>query len=482
MSMQVAETATTFRPTPLVVDVDGTLVMTDLLQESALQFVAQYPWRIASLPLWLAQGKSVLKTRLADHVDPGIETVPLRPEVLQLIHEAQAEGQPVYLASASDRRYVLALAERIGGIAGVFGTEEGINLAGEAKARQLVAAFGAQNYDYIGDNAVDFPVWQLARRAMVVAHSTGFANKTTAAFPFAEIVARPTTNLRQYTRSLRMHQWAKNVLLFLPMIAGHRFDIQTILLTLVGFVCFCLAASSAYIVNDLLDLPGDRDHPRKANRPFAAAQVPITHGVAMAAAAMASAFAVSLLLPLQFTGVLAIYVLSTLAYSLVLKRRVLVDVVTLGGLYTVRVYGGLAAIGNHQTPWLLMFSLFLFLSLALVKRCSELKVRHAAGKMELTGRGYRQDDMGVLLPLGAAAGYGAVLVVTLYLSSPEVRALYTYPGRLWLMCPLLIYWVSRVLIKSNRGELHDDPVIFALTDRVSWMTLACVGGVILVSI
>jgi 4-hydroxybenzoate polyprenyltransferase len=467
---------------PLVVDVDGTLVATDLLQEAALQFIARYPLQIYRLALWLADGKSNLKTQLADRVNPGIDAVPLRAEVLALIRDAQAIGRPVYLASASDRRYIEQLAERIGGIAGVFGTDIGTNLAGDAKADQLVAAFGIKGYDYVGDMPIDFAVWRSARKPLVVILSANFGAKMLQAFPDAEVVARPRARLRDYVRALRTYQWAKNILLFLPMITGHRFELETIAATLLGFLCFCFAASGAYVINDLLDLPADRNHPRKSRRPFAAGKIPITHGILLAALLMSGAFLVSLLLPWRFVGILSIYVACTLGYSLLLKRKALVDVIMLGGLYTLRVYGGLAAIDTHQTQWLLMFCLFLFLSLAIVKRCSELVTNRIAGKTGGMGRGYRVEDLNVLLPLGAAAGYGAVFVVTLYLSSPEVVALYAHPNRLWLACPLLLYWISRVLVLANRGEMHDDPIIFAMTDRISWLTCICMAGVIAISI
>jgi len=483
MSVQTANIPTAQKvEVPLVVDVDGTLVATDLTQEAALQFVATYPQLAFRIPLWLSGGKSNFKIQLANRVNPGIESVPLRQEVLALIRNAQATGRPVYLASASDRRYIEELAARIGGIAGVFGTEPGLNLAGNAKADRLVAAFGAKGYDYIGDMPIDFAVWRTAHKPLVVAHSAGFAAKVLKSFPEAEIVAYVRPTLRSYVAALRMHQWAKNVLVFLPMIAGHRFDINTIVATLLGFLCFCFAASSAYVINDLLDLPGDRDNVRKSLRPFAAGKIPITGGLGLAALLMASAFALSLLLPWRFAGILSIYVACTLGYSLILKRKLVIDVIMLGGLYTLRVYGGLAAINTHQTQWLLMFSLFLFLSLAIVKRCSELVANRAVGRTAAMGRGYRVEDLNILLPLGAAAGYGSVFVVTLYLSSPEMAALYTHPNRLWLMCPLLLYWISRVLLKANRGDIHDDPVIFALTDRISWITGACVAAVIAMSI
>ena len=207
---------------PLVVDVDGTLVSTDLLQEAALQFIARQPFQAFRIFIWLMAGKSMLKTQLADRVSPGIQNIPLREEVVALIHKAQAESRPVYLASASDRRYVEDLAQRIGGIAGVFGTDPDANLSGDIKAQRLVATFGVMGYDYIGNAAIDFTVWHAARKAHVVARSARFVTKVRSAFPDAEIVAQPRSSARQYIEALRPHQWAKNVLLYLPLIAGHR--------------------------------------------------------------------------------------------------------------------------------------------------------------------------------------------------------------------------------------------------------------------
>ncbi len=467
---------------PLVVDVDGTLVKTDLLHETAMQFIARHPMQIWRLLPWLAGGKSRLKGALTDAVDPHIETIPLRDETVELIRQAQAEGRPVYLASASDRRLIEALATRLGGIAGVFGTEDSANLAGAEKAKRLNAAFGPSGYDYVGDQPVDFAVWSSSRHAIAVSHSDSFARRLRREHPDAQIIASPRTRPRAFLKAMRPHQWAKNALIFLSMVAGHNFAPATVGKSLLAFVCFCLAASSAYLLNDLLDLPGDREHPRKRKRPFAAGDAPISAGLVLSAALMATSLGLSLLMPARFIMTLAGYVVITLGYSLVLKRRLLIDVITLGGLYTIRVLGGIEATGSAYSPWLLMFCLFLFLSLAIVKRCSELVARREMGETRTVGRGYRTDDLQVMQPLGAAAGYGAVLVVALYLSSTEVVSLYHHPTRMWLVAPLLLYWISRVLILSGRGELHDDPVVFALRDRVSWITGACVAAVVLASV
>ena len=467
---------------PLVIDVDGTLLRTDLLQEAALQFVAGFPWEAWRLPLWLLKGKATLKAALAARVDPGVASAPLRAETVELIRQAQATGRPVYLASASDSRYVQALAERLGGIAGIFATDQHANLAGAAKAARLETEFGVGGYDYVGDRAVDFPVWRSARTQIAVSHSDAFTRRVRSAFPDVQVIAEPRASVGALFKAMRPHQWAKNTLVFLPAIAGHQFGPASLGASLVAFVCFCMAASSSYLVNDLLDLPADRDHPTKRNRPLAAGTLPIPTGILLSLALLAAAAALALLLPGGFALVLAAYVAVTLGYSLYLKRKLLIDVITLGGLYAIRVFGGIRAADQPPSPWLLTFCLFLFLSLATVKRCSEMIVRRNEGKDAIAGRGYRPSDLNALMPLAAAAGYGAVLVVTLYLASPEVSRLYTHPVRMWLTCPALLYWISRVLVLSSRGELHEDPVVFALRDRVSWLTAVYVGFVIAVSL
>lgn len=468
---------------PLVVDVDGTLIASDFLHESLLGYAAAHPWRLAQLPLVLARsGKAGLKHALAGGALDLCTHIPLRQETQALIATAQAQGRPVYLASASDKRLVEGLAVRIGGIAGVLGTEGGQNLAGAAKAAALVARFGQNGFDYVGDAPVDIPVWQAARRVLLVSHSERFEKKVLALFPDAVVVCRSRVAVRDLVRALRPHQWAKNLLVFLAIVAGHHFSPAVLLSGVVAFACFSMTASSAYLVNDLLDLPGDRAHKTKNRRPFASGRVPVSVGVVAAVVLAATAFGLALTLPIGFIEILALYAATTLAYSLVLKRKVMIDVVVLGGLYTLRVLGGLAAIGSHHTPWLLMFSLFLFTALAIVKRCSELMSTPISVGEKVAGRGYRPEDLKVMFPFGAASAYGAVLVFALYISSPEVIPLYTHPVRLWLVCPLLIYWISRMLILAARNELHEDPVVFALSDRVSLATGLCVAAVLAASI
>lgn len=469
-------------PVPLVVDVDGTLLRTDLLHEAALQFVARHPFESWRLAAWTLSGKPRLKAALAGRIECNAGSLPFRDEIVAAIHEAQAQGRPVWLASASHRDYVEAVAARIGGIAGVFASDERVNLSGARKAERLIEAFGEGGFDYAGNGPVDVPVWRAAREALVVGNDS-FVRRVRRDVPTARHIATPRARLPDYVRSLRIYQWAKNLLVFLPLIAGHTWDPATVGRAVLAFVCFCLAASSAYIVNDLLDLPSDREHERKRSRPFAAGAIPVAHGPPLAMLLMAGAAVGALFLPLWFAAVLGLYVVLTLAYSLLLKRRVLIDVITLGMLYTIRVLGGVAAVGVTQSPWLLMFCLFLFLALAIVKRCSEMVRRGAAGERDaVSGRGYRLGDLPVMLGLGAAAGNSAVLVVSLYITSPEVQRLYGHPERLWLACPLLLYWIGRFLILANRDELHDDPLIFAFTDKTSWVVALCAAAVVAAAI
>lgn len=469
--------------TPLVVDVDGTLICSDLLYESALQLIATQPWNTWKLATWLAGGKASLKQNLVETTDPHIATIPLREETVAYIAAAKAQGRPVWLASASDRSWVEQIAARIDGIDGVMGSDGVTNLAGPNKAKALVERFGHKGFDYIGDHHVDMPVWDAARRAILVAQSSSLERAVKRRFADAEVIARPRTAIKPYFKAMRPYQWAKNALVFLPAIAGHSIgEFSVLLAAFMAFWAFSFAASSAYIINDLLDLPGDRDHHRKRNRPFAAAQIPIPRGIAMAGGLMTLAIVIAALLPLEFLGILVGYVVITLAYSFYLKRQMLVDVIILGGLYTIRVLGGIAATGEEKSQWLLMFCLFFFLSLAIVKRCSELVARREAGKSSPPGRGYAINDLAMLLPLGAAAGYASVMVVMLYLSSPQITALYAHPLRMWLICPLLIYWISRTLMLANRNEMHDDPIIFAMTDKISWLTGVVAAAIIAVSI
>jgi 4-hydroxybenzoate polyprenyltransferase len=291
---------------------------------------------------------------------------------------------------------------------------------------------------------------------------------------------RPTRGGIAALRALRPHQWSKNLLVFVPAVAGHRFTLEVFGLSAVAFVCFCAAASSGYLVNDVLDAEADRGHARKASRPVAAGQLSariatlVAAGLAVVALALAAGFSGAL------AGIVLIYLLLTFAYSLVLKGQAIVDVIILAGLFTLRVIGGSAVTGIAASKWLLMFSLFLFLCLSLAKRCSE--TAGVSGNEAIARRGYTARDLPALVSMGVSAGYAACLVLAIYVGSPEVRLLYAHVERLWFALPLLIYWVSRVMLLASRGDLHEDPVIFAVGDRLTWLVGAGLAAVFALSI
>jgi 4-hydroxybenzoate polyprenyltransferase len=276
----------------------------------------------------------------------------------------------------------------------------------------------------------------------------------------------------EYLRALRPHQWVKNLLIFVPALTAHRIDLTVAYACLIAFVSFNLCASSTYVLNDLLDMRHDREHPWKRRRPFAAARVDVRHGMLLVPAALGSSLILGLLVSRAFVAVLCFYYALTLAYSVYLKRQMMLDAVTLAGLYGIRLLAGAFAAAVPLSPWMLIFAIFLFLSLALVKRSSELAGRLATGSGDPAGRGYRLTDLSVLQGLAASSGYVAVLIFGLYINNPTVAALYRAPDRLWAISIILLYWISRILILTHRGEMHEDPVLFASKDRTS---LICAG-------
>jgi 4-hydroxybenzoate polyprenyltransferase/phosphoserine phosphatase len=467
---------------PLVVDVDGTLLQTDILFESFLALLANRPWQAVRAMLALLRGKAALKAFIAERAEIPVGSLPVNQAVLDFLHQQKAKGRKIYLASASDRRPVAALAEHLGLFDGVFASDGALNLAGSAKAAALCAEFGDKGFDYAGDSVVDLVVWRRARKAILVNAAPRLIVRAEREFGAVLCIPGQRPQLPDYVWSLRMHQWLKNLLIFVPALAAHQWG-HLIDIGLPAFLSFSLCASSVYLLNDMLDLKDDRTHPTKCNRPFARGALPLSQGFLLVPASLSlAAVLAAWFLPLDFVGVLATYWGMTLGYSLYLKRRMLVDVVMLTCLYGLRILAGGVAMKVTPSPWLLGFSLFLFFSLALVKRCTELIDRADAGSAETAGRAYQRDDLPILEAMSAASGYAAVVVMALYINSAAVVALYRRPEILWFICLILVYWISRVLLLTRRGEMHDDPVVFAATDRISLLCGASVAAVLLASL
>jgi 4-hydroxybenzoate polyprenyltransferase/phosphoserine phosphatase len=451
----------------LCVDLDGTLIHSDLLVESFLTMVKRKPRDLWRVFFWLLRGKAVLKAELAKRVTVRAETLPYDERFLAWLREQRAAGRELWLCTASNYRLAEAVAAHLGIFAGVIASTDEQNLSGSAKAKFLEQRFGNRAFDYCGNENADVPVWSSSHTAVVVNASAGIERKARGVCPAAQVFAPEHRRLSDWVRVLRPHQWAKNVLVFVPALTAQKFSFTDITAAVVAFVAFSLCASTAYVINDLLDLDSDRQHPRKRSRPFAAGRLKLTTGLVLAPLLLACAGTLAAILPTDFQLVLGGYFLLTLAYSFYLKRTVFVDVISLAGLYTSRIVAGAAAIDVPVTFWLLLFSVFIFLSLALVKRFTELDSLRRAEKLRMAGRGYHVEDLPILHSLGTAAGYLSVLVLALYINSPATAALYRHPERIWLLCILLLYWISRVWIRAHRGQMHEDPVVFALKDPIS---------------
>ena len=457
---------------PLVLDLDGTVSRTDTLVESVLRLAARAPLTLlAMLPVLLTAGRAAFKRHIAAavHLDPA--SLVYNEDVLDLARTARAEGRPVVLVTAADQTVADAVAVHLGLFDEVHASDGSTNLKGAAKAGFLVERFGSGGFDYAGDATADLPVWREAARAYVVAPDATLARQAGAVSADLHLLgARPAAGARLaiWARALRLHQWSKNVLVFVPVFLAHRFDELTVSRALLAFLAFSLCASSVYLLNDLLDLPHDRLHASKRRRPFASGMLSVNTAPVVIAAALLVGFGLALLLPLRFMLMLAAYYASTLTYSLAMKRWPVWDIMMLAGLYTLRVIAGCAATELRVSPWLLAFSMFLFFCLAVVKRQTELVQHVRDGRTEkLSGRGYMPEDLDMLRGMAASSGYMAVLVLALYVNSPDVLPLYRHPSALWLLCPILLFWVSRVLMLSHRGLMYDDPVVFALRDRLS---------------
>lgn len=467
--------------TPLVVDLDGTLIASDLLVESAFAHLGRFPARTLSLVSALRHGKAALKAQIAAHIDVDVAHLPYDARVLALIEAARAAGRPVYLASASNARYVAAVADHLGLFDGWFGSSSTENLSSATKAQRLTDEFGAGGFDYAGNDSADLAVWAQARRRIAVDPPAAVRRQLLALDPQAMILERAAGRLKDWPRLLRVHQWVKNVLVFVPLVTAHHFDPAAFLAAFGAFLAFSLAASGVYILNDLVDLDADRKHRSKRHRPLASGAIAVRDAMIAAPLLVAASGAVALLLPPWFGAVLTVYLVLTTAYTFWLKRKMMIDVVTLALLYTLRVIGGAAAIAVPLSEWLLAFSMFIFVALALIKRYTELAARLDANLPDPTNRNYRKSDLEVISAMSAASGFNMVTVFTLYISSESVRPLYSHPLALWLICPLLMYWFGRMLVLAHRRMMDDDPIVFAMRDKISIATFALIFLIILVA-
>lgn len=474
---------------PLCVDLDGTLVKSDTLVDAVLLLARQQPSSPLQWPGWVSKGKAGFKREVTGRAVIDVERLPYNQPLLDYLRQERARGRQIYLATAADIGFAEKVAEHFGDLfTGVLASDGKLNLAGSNKLKAFQERFPG-GFTYIGNAIPDRTLLQASVQPMVAnphrkLRAALKRDKTVIHREFIDQRSMP----KAFLKAIRIHQWAKNVLIFVPAFLAHNFSARTLVIGVMAFLSLSFCASATYIINDLLDIEADRKHPRKRLRPFASGDISPVTGVGIVAGFFAVAIALALAVPRVaallpgpvlktfsldgpdgFIAWLAIYTVSTLAYSFALKRMMLVDVLVLSGLYTVRLLAGAGATGVGMSEWLAAFSIFFFLSLAFVKRFSELDLMLASGRDKASGRGYRVSDIEQLRSFGTSSAFAAVVVLSMYISGLTAAHLYTHMGRLWLIVPVLILWITRVWLLASRGELHEDPVVYAITDRMSWL-------------
>ncbi|MEK7707476.1 MAG: UbiA family prenyltransferase [Verrucomicrobiota bacterium] len=454
---------------PLAVDLDGTLIRTDMMWESVARLLRKNPLAALASPLWLLRGRAHFKQQLATRVQVDAASLPYHEEFLNWLRDEKRAGRKLVLATASDIEMARPVAQHVGLFDEVLASDGKTNLRDNAKLAALPKKFGERGFDYAGNSSPDLDVWGGSREAIVVNASSSLVQKASARTKVGRIFPTRMSLTAALLRSLRPHQWLKNLIVFVPVLTAHKLSDPHALATVaLAILAFCLCASAVYLSNDILDLEADRHHPAKRNRPFAAGHLPLQFGLCGAPVLLLGALGCGLTLSWNFATVVLLYFALASGYSLLLKQVALLDVFVLAGLYTLRLIAGHVATGIAYSPWLLVFSMFIFLSLALLKRFLELQSLRQQNRHEVKGRGYTAGDLELVTTLGLVSGYLAVLVMALYVNSEQVQALYTHPLRLLLVCPLLLFWVSRVWFLAHRGQVHDDPTAFALKDWVSY--------------
>lgn len=465
-------------PQVIFVDLDGTLMASDLLYEALILAAKRGLRHVPAIVSAGLRGRAALKEALSELERPNAALLPYREEVLSFLRAQKAAGRLIVLATASHETWARDVAKHLGLFDSVLASVAGCNLKGPRKLRaieEFCRQRGFEGFAYIGDSPADLPIWRNSAWAIVVAPSRALAAKVAKLGTPSRVIARQVSRWKAVCKVLRPHQWSKNMLLFVPMFLSHVITLGGIATALLAFVAFSLVASSVYVVNDLLDIESDRRHPKKRLRPFASGALGLAWGPVLAAGLASTSFLLAFAtLPMRFVGMMAVYLAITSLYSFWLKRLVVVDVMVLAGLYTLRVVGGALATGSPLSEWMLGLSMFLFTSLAFAKRYAELARLEDEQNGDSAGRGYRVADLGIIESLGPASGYLSVLVLALYINSNAMRSLYVNSWALWLICPLLMYWITRVWFMAKRRQLSEDPVVFALKDGVSRVVGVCV--------
>ncbi len=464
---------------PLCVDLDGTLIKTDTMIEGFFKLCRTHLFKALMAPFWLLRGRAYFKDKIFTHVKLDFDTLPYNEELLKFLHEEKQGGRELWLVTGASERVAKQVAERVGLFSRVLSSDRTTNLTGRKKARLLTELLGRKKFAYVGDSYVDLRVWKRAAEAYVVAPHFGLEARVARLCSITKVFPTKGNFLHLLVRSLRVHQWSKNILIMAPVILAHRLDDLPVMLNAFhAMIAFSLVSSSVYLLNDMLDLEADRRHPDNKRRPFASGDLALLWGFLLTPVFLGLGLTAAWALSIKFLKVVLWYYITTLAYSINLKQVVLADIIILACLYAWRLIAGSTATEVVLSNWFLVFAGFFFLSLALIKRCSELILIEKLEQRKSPRRGYAVGDLHQLESFGSASGYISVLVLALYINNSEqVTMLYKHPNYLLWMCPLLLYWISRMWLKAHRGKMYTDPLVFALKDRVSYVMIGAMGFV-----
>ena len=459
---------------PLIVDLDGSLLNTDTLHEMLIKFLKHFPLKALLLIVWFLKGKTVLKKKLSQHVELDVVHLPYNMELLKWLAEEKKEGRPLILATGAHESIAESISKHLNIFDNVYSSNIDINCTNHNKRDLLVKAYGEKGYDYVGNSNHDLPAFKSARKAILANANSRMKKKAYKIGNVEKDFPKSSSAFSALLKAIRPHQALKNVLLLIPLLTAHQMtDIDALIHLGLGFISFSFCAFSIYIINDLLDIENDRQHPRKKERVIPSGQLSIPISAMASFCLLLLGLGTAWIVNASFFAIMIVYLLLTTLYSFWLKQYVLVDCLILAGLYTIRVIAGAMATGIELSFWLLLFSVFIFISLAFMKRYTELKAQNNEGRNALKGRGYILDDIKLLQNFGITSGYLSILILALYINSEQVVVLYSNPEVLWCSIPLMLFWISRVWLKAHRDEMHDDPVVFALTDKASLF----IGGV-----
>ena len=465
----------------IYVDLDGTLIKTDILYESVLLLIKWKFLYLFILPFWLLKGKCNLKYQISQLVDINPKTLPYNKSFLNYLKEQHKAGRKLILATATTEKYAQAIADYLGIFSQIIASTDKQNVSGSVKLEKIKS--NTKDFTYAGNASIDMLIFPYAKESLIVNPTRGLKRKLSNIDNISQVFESDNNTAWAVFKAIRMYQWVKNSLLFVPILMSQQFtNIDAVLDVIMAFLSFSLLASATYIVNDLIDIPNDREHIRKKNRPLASGNISIPTAILMSLVLFIIAFIIAFNINIPFVYGLVFYLVLTLLYSFQLKSYILIDTIALALLYTTRIFVGALVINITPSLWLIAFSMFIFLSLALVKRCSELQTLIADEKIRTPGRDYTVPDTYILACMGVASGFISVLIVILYLNDTQSISQYRYPEILWLVCPLLLYWVGRMWIKTFRDEMHDDPIVFTIKDKGSLICISCIFAIIITSI